>query len=86
MRRPEGPLVVDFDDGRLPEGWLTGGTRPWGVSNDRPYNGGFAAESGAISDLSNSWLRTTIDLPADGFIRSYTAQRPRTISTRSASP
>ena len=60
------PLTEAVDNKALP--FSTGGSAKWFRQTNVSYNGGDAAQSGKIIADQQSWMRTTVEVPEDGYL------------------
>ncbi|PIE88249.1 MAG: hypothetical protein CSA04_02895 [Bacteroidetes bacterium] len=64
-----GLLVENFESGDFNTfPWQQSGNLPWEITEDAPFEGTYAAVSGAISDAQESTLSITMDVIAEGEI------------------
>jgi len=67
-----GLVLEDFESGDFTHfAWTQGGTQPWLVSNDSPYEGVYSGKSGDINDNQNSTLSLQMNVVTADSISFY---------------
>ncbi len=65
----KGESIEDWETGTMTQfDWETGGTAPWFITDQNPYEGVYSAQSGDIDDDQQSWISLQYDVYVDDTI------------------